>query len=80
MAKILVDTDVLIEIFRGNKNIDNELQQNECSISAVTYIELIQGEDTSRNEIKLIQSYISDFKFWHISENISELSIGLAKE
>lgn len=80
MAKILVDTDVLIEIFRGNKNIDNELQQNECSISAVTYIELIQGENTSRNEIKLIESYISDFKFWHISENISELSIGLVKE
>ncbi|WP_020403355.1 PIN domain-containing protein [Gracilimonas tropica] len=80
MAKILVDTDILIEIFRGNEELHEILQNHDCSISAITYIELIQGENTSRKEIELIESYISKFRFWHISKNISELSIGLVKE
>lgn len=68
MAKILVDTDILIEIFRGNIDLHNELQRNKCSISVVTYVELIQGENTSRKDIKLIDSYLEDFHFYHVSK------------
>lgn len=80
MAKVLVDTDVLIEVFRGNHKLDTDLNNLECSISAVTFVELIQGENTSRKEIELINSYIKPFKFFHLSESISILSLELVKE
>lgn len=79
MAKVLVDTDILIEIFRGNIELDNELKNHECSISAVTFVELIQGENTSRKEIKLINSYIEEFNFLHISEVISMHGVHLVE-
>lgn len=80
MAKILVDTDVLIEVFRGNEDLDEELSQNECSISVVTYVELIQAENLSRKEIKLIDSYLEPFQFHYISEKISKLAMDLVIE
>jgi predicted nucleic acid-binding protein len=64
MAKVLVDTDILIEIFRGNIELDTKLKDHSPSISAVTFVELIQGENTSRKEINLINSYIEEFKFF----------------
>lgn len=80
MAKILVDTDVLIEVFRGNEDLDKELNQNNCSISVVTFVELILAENISRKEIKLIDSYLEGFQFHHISEKISKLAMDLVKE
>ncbi|HET8865636.1 MAG TPA: type II toxin-antitoxin system VapC family toxin [Gracilimonas sp.] len=80
MAKVLVDTDILIDIFRGNIKLDTELKDHSLSISAVTFVELIQGENTSRKEISLINSYIKEFNFLHISEDISVLGVDLVKE
>lgn len=70
---MLFDTDVLIWAFRGDSNAAREIDNaEERLISAVTYMELIQG---ARNKIeqKKIRSFLSDFDFQTlpVTENIS---------
>ena len=69
---MLIDTDILIWIFRGNPKAARILEATERRhISAVTYMELIQGA-RDRNELRKIKMFLSDYEFevLPLSENI----------
>lgn len=70
---MIFDTDVLIWALRGNPKAAKAIDDcEECFISAITYMELIQG---ARNKVeqKTIKDFLSalDFQTLPINENIS---------
>ncbi len=70
--QILVDTDILIKVFRGDtshkKTLDKE--ENNLAISSVTFLELLFGLKTKRRVIDL-KKQIRAYQLIHISEAIS---------
>lgn len=74
--QILIDTDILIKVFRGNgfhKSIlDKEV--NNLAISSVTYIELLSGLKT-RSRIIELNKQMRAYQLIHISETISIKSL-----
>jgi len=69
---MLVDTDVLIWVFRGNSKAARLVDSlAERHVSVITFMELVQGA-RNRAELKSIKSFISDYGFEVIplSENI----------
>lgn len=70
---MLVDTDVIIWLFRGNKKAAARL--NKCDsveLSAVSYMELVQGM-RNNNEFRLLREtiYKRQWRVLPLSENIS---------
>ncbi len=73
---ILVDTSVLIDLFKGNEN--NAVQQLQqvirrqlpFGIAAVIYQELLQGAKTEK-EFALLNNYLSTQTFYHPKNLIS---------
>ncbi len=74
--QILVDTDILIKVFRGNtshkKTLDKE--ENNLAISSVTFLELLFGLKSKRRVIDL-KKQIRAYQLIHISEAISVKAI-----
>lgn len=69
---MLLDTDVLIWVFRGNSKAARLVDSLEKRhVSVITYMELIQGA-RNRTELKSIKSFLSDYGFevLPLSENI----------
>ena len=80
MEEILIDTNIFIDIFRGNDLLRTEIAGYHQFISLVSYVELIQGENTGRKEIKQIKSFLRNVRILHLTEEISELSMVLVEE
>lgn len=70
---MLIDTDVLIWYMKGNRNAYSALEQAEnFYISAVTYMELVQGM-RNKNELNRLRRALNDWnsKILYITEDIS---------
>ena len=69
---MLFDTDVLIWVFRGNREAAKVLERSDQrQVSVVTYMELLQGS-RDRREVKTVKGFLVDFAFRMVplSENI----------
>ena len=70
---MLIDTDVIIWYMRGNANSLKILAENKgCSISVVTYMELVQGM-RNKNELAALRKALKSWntKIVYITEEIS---------
>ena len=70
---MLIDTDVLIWLFRGRDSARKVIQKcNAVELSAVTYMEIVQGM-RNKNEFLLLRQTIHerDWEILPLSENIS---------
>ena len=74
---MLVDTDVFIWLFRGNKKAATTISKLEnIALSAVTYMELVQGMRNQKEFVlfrKTIHKY--QWKLLPLTENISHRAI-----
>ncbi len=72
-ALVLIDTDVLIWLFRGRPSARKAIDKASCiELSTVTYMELVQGM-RNKEEFRLLRQTIHEHE-WEIlplSENIS---------
>ena len=69
---MLLDTDILIWVFRGNPKAARLVDRVEDRhISVVSYMELVQGA-RDRRELRAIKSFLSEYGFqiMPLSENI----------
>lgn len=80
MEEVLIDTDIFIEIFRGDDDLRAELANFHRFTSAIVYIELIQGDTTSRKEITQIKQFLGNTRLLHITESISSQGVALVEE
>ena len=69
---MLIDTDVLIWVLRGNAKAAKAVDVAKArTISVVTYMELLQGA-RDKHEVKAIRAFLSDMRFrtLPLTENI----------
>lgn len=79
---MLVDTNILIEIYRNNKRIIATIEgigQNNIAVSSITFAELLYGA-RNKKELQLIRKDISKLTVLNLDEVISEKFIELIAE
>lgn len=81
MEKIILDTNVLIEVLKGNTKTIQKIKSftAEPCISAVSAMELYYGALNKREMIKL-EKFVALFHVVHLSESISITATGLIKK
>lgn len=79
--QILVDTDVLIKVYRGPASHKSSLDEAEgrIAVSSVTYLELLFGLKTRRRIIDL-HKQMRSYHLVHISESISQKALDLVNK
>jgi predicted nucleic acid-binding protein len=81
LEKILLDTNILIEILKGNQNIVYKIENftSILCISSITVMELYYGA-INKAELFNLKKFVSLFKIIEIDENISNISTELIFE
>jgi predicted nucleic acid-binding protein len=80
MEARLIDTNVFIDIFRGNETFHWQLQLIRGHINDVIYIELIQGGRLNKSELREIKNYLRPLSRIHISQRISITAVTLVEQ
>ena len=78
MEKILVDSCIFIDIFRGNNQLYRELRSQRVFLNSIVYMELIQGA-RDKSELEKIGNFLKDFNILPITEKISNRAMELMK-
>lgn len=78
MAKYLLDTNVLIGVFKGEAQLRQFVEEIDATIDATVYIELIQGAK-SRSDVAKIEKAISQYRIIHFKEGTSKRAIELIR-
>jgi predicted nucleic acid-binding protein len=78
VEKIVLDTNILIEVLKGNKTIIEKLEllSADFYISSITVMELYYGA-LNKAELFQLKKFIALFKVIEINENISSISTEL---
>jgi len=78
LEKIVLDTNILIEVLKGNKTIIDKLEllSVDFYISSITVMELYYGA-LNKAELFQLKKFISLFKVIEVNENISSISTEL---
>ena len=79
---ILCDTNILIEIYKGNEGIINVVKsvgQHNLSLSDVTCAELLYGARNKR-ELQAIRKDLSQLTILPIEASISNMAVGLIEK
>lgn len=78
MEKVLVDSCIFIDIFRGNHDLYLDLMRLDAAINSIVYMELIQGA-RDKQELSMIEKFLRRFELLSIDEDISRKSVTLMK-
>ncbi len=79
---ILVDTNIVIEVLRNNKDIIQKIKSigvEWIALSSVTVMELYYGA-LNKAELKNIKEYVKAFEIIQINEDISQFAIDLIEK
>jgi predicted nucleic acid-binding protein len=81
LEKIVLDTNILIEILKGNQSIIDKLTSLEADlyISSITVMELYYGA-LNKAELFQLKKFISLFKLIEVNETISSIATELIFE
>ena len=80
MEIILLDTNILIEILKGNEKTIQKIQSfsEELAISSISVMELYYGA-INKTELNKLEKFTSLFKIVQINEKISKTAVQLVK-
>ncbi len=82
-GKVLVDTDILIDIARGIAQAAEYLQNIEenssVAVSSVTQMELIVGCE-NKTELRKVEHFLTRFEIVRINDSISESAVDLLRQ
>lgn len=79
---ILCDTNVIIEVFKGNSTAIDELENigfENIALSVITEMELYFGALNNR-ELKEIKKHLKSLQVLHINPEISQVSLDLIEK
>ena len=77
--RLFVDTNILIYLLRGEKEIAEMLQGKEVMISFITELELLSFPNITRSERKVIGELIDDCQVIDVNEEIKSMAVELRK-
>jgi tRNA(fMet)-specific endonuclease VapC len=78
LEKIVLDTNILIEILKSNDEIVARLkkQNAEYAISSISAMELFFGA-LNKSELAMLKKFVKSFEVLHIDEGISATALEL---
>jgi predicted nucleic acid-binding protein len=80
MQKLLIDTDILIDIANNDitakQRLTKESQHYQLTISSITEMELIVG-CRNKTELQNLNQFLNQFNRLNLNENISNIAIQL---
>lgn len=83
MAVTIVDTDILIDVARGDSDAIARLQslpsQSALAVSAITQMELIVG-CRNKTELHALELFLRRFQLLKITDEISDRGVGLLEQ
>ena len=83
MTRILLDSNILIDVIRGYaltaEQVDQLQESNELVISAITYLELLGG-CRNKQSMRSLENLIDNFDVLHVDAVISKRAIDLMKQ
>ena len=83
MSFLIFDTDILIDVLRGDVDaiqyLQTQSQQTQVAISAVTQMELVVG-CRNKNELQSLRNFLQNFLLLKITETISDRSVQLLEQ
>ncbi len=81
MEKIVLDTNILIEVLKGNQDIVQKLETSSFSyaISSISAMELYYGA-INKTELFKLQKFVSLFEMLELSQSISKVATELIFE
>ncbi len=81
MEKIVLDTNILIEVLKGNQFVVEKLEKNnfEYCVSSITVMELYFGA-LNKAELFSLKKFIKLFEVIELNNNISNISTELIFE
>lgn len=82
-AVVLIDTDVLIDVARGDVQANSVLlglaEKSSPAISVVTHMELVVG-CRDKKELAELDRFIKHFQVFNLSQQVSESALSLLKQ
>ncbi len=78
MIEYLVDTNIFIAIFKGDRDLKKFIEMNHCGLDTTVYVELIQGSKNNA-EVQKVEKYLTRFALVHFSKEISQQTIKLIR-
>jgi predicted nucleic acid-binding protein len=78
--EILVDTNIILYLLRGNDTLEEILQGKEIYISFITELELIGFKDITSVEEKKISALLKDCLIISLNNNIKEKYVEIKKK
>ncbi|MCB0729155.1 MAG: type II toxin-antitoxin system VapC family toxin [Ignavibacteriae bacterium] len=79
MDKVLVDTNVFIDIFKGKHEVLNYLNHIEVYVNPIILMEIYIGAE-NKNEVRRFEKFFNSFEISLIDNEISLLAIELIKK
>ena len=79
---IILDTNIIIELFKGNvetKELLKKVDEKEFAISVITSMELYYGAINKR-ELNKIKKFLKSFNLLTINEEISKIALDLIEK
>ncbi len=79
--KILVDTDIIIKVYRGNGEKKKEIQpiQNQLAVSEITAIELLLGCNTKKQQFD-IKKNLKAYQYFYLTSEVGKTSLKLIQK
>jgi predicted nucleic acid-binding protein len=78
MAEYLLDANVLIAVFRGDRDLETFVEGMDATIDTTVYVELIQGAK-DKHDVRRIEKALGRFNIVHFDERISKQTIDLIR-
>lgn len=74
---VLLDTNVLIEIWRGDTHLIREVSLLNCAVDTTVYLEFLQG--ANKNQLVQSETFLENFELIPFSSSITFLAIDLIR-
>lgn len=83
MTRLIVDTDILIDVGRGELTVDTFLQKASATdllaVSAVTHMELLVGCQ-NKQELRKMERFLHYFELLRLTMQVSDTAVNLLKQ
>ena len=79
-GRILIDTNILIYLTKGDEGVIEFIQDKNISISFITELELLSFKNIKADEELIIENILAQFNIFNFDENLKRQIIFLRKK
>jgi predicted nucleic acid-binding protein len=79
-TKILIDTNIALYLFKGDKNIEFSLQDSEAYVSFINQLELLGHKNISTLESDWLELFLEECNIIELNEGIKKITIDIRRK